>query len=440
MTKKYDLVIVGGGPAGLMAARTAGENGLKTALLERKTDITKVRRVDGSVLSPVNEYTFGEILTFSPKAKRIGFPVSGFSVRYDGPYQNMFGFVVHSPGGKTFAFGDREKLKMEPERNRKGIAIDKELLLNGLLEDVKATGVDIFPGTNVTGIEKRESGVVVTGNGEQFEGSFVIAADGVNSRLAQLTGINKERTFYGTHVQRLWYLEDIEIPEIEGIDFIITMYGTFYVVSTCYKGHYHVGTTSYYAQEDLNASLTKLVYEDEVYSPWFKGVKKAGECSCVINLLSPMKEPFKDNVLFVGDATWVMEATNAAAILFGWKAANAVTLAILDGKINKEGISSYLDWWEKTCYEPYGRTEFKPIHPSDFLTSDDMDYLVSLIKEPLLPTMDFFKLFGTIGNAFGELFPVIQEERPDIMDKIMDVANRMEELEQKARKAGFPNR
>jgi flavin-dependent dehydrogenase len=153
-----------------------------------------------------------------------------------------------------------------------------------------------------------------------------------------------------------------------------------------------------------------------------------------------MKEPFKDNVLFVGDATWVMEATNAAAILFGWKAANAVTLAILDGKINKEGISSYLDWWEKTCYEPYGRTEFKPIHPSDFLTSDDMDYLVSLIKEPLLPTMDFFKLFGTIGNAFGELFPVIQEERPDIMDKIMGVANRMEELEKKARTAGFPNR
>ena len=40
---KYGL-IVGGGPGGLMAAKTAAEDGLKVVLIERKGDITEINR------------------------------------------------------------------------------------------------------------------------------------------------------------------------------------------------------------------------------------------------------------------------------------------------------------------------------------------------------------------------------------------------------------
>ena len=33
---KYDLIVVGGGPAGVMATKTAAEDGLKVLLIERK--------------------------------------------------------------------------------------------------------------------------------------------------------------------------------------------------------------------------------------------------------------------------------------------------------------------------------------------------------------------------------------------------------------------
>lgn len=440
MNKKYDLIIVGAGPAGLMAARVAGENGLKTALLERKTDITKIRRTDGGNLSPVNEYLFGQITTFNPESKRIGFPVSGFSIPYDGPYRDVYGFDLFSPGGKRIMFGDREKQKKDPDKNRVGLSLDKRVLLQGLLEDVEANGVDIFPGTNVTGIEKKESSVAVTGNGESFEGNFVIAADGVNSRIAHLMGMNKERTFFATYIDYAWYLDDIEIPEIQSVAFIITMEGTFYVLSTYDRNYYHVGVDSFNPKDNHIAKLNKFVYEDKVYSHWFKGCRKTGESACVVTMLSPIKEPFKDNVLIIGDAAWLQEISNAPAICCGWKAANAVTLAHLDGKLNKDGVSSYLEWWEKYFYGPYGHIEFKPIEIQNFLNADDIDYLAGLIKEPFPQTLNFYKLFSTIGNTYAELFPVIQEQRPDVMEKLMGIVNQMDEIEKEARKAGFPNR
>ncbi len=440
MSKKYDLVIVGAGPAGLMTARVAGENGLSTALLERRKTITSTKRVDGGGLSPINEYICGEKLTFNPKAKRIGFPISGFSIPYDGPYRDMYGFRIFSPSGKLISFGDHEKLQKDPEKNRKGFAIDKELLLKGMLEDVEATGVEIFPNTNVTAIETGDGGVTVTGNGKQFEGSFVIAADGINSRLARLMGMNKDRKFIATMSDRVWNLEGIDLPQVVGISFIVTDYGNFFVSRVCREKNYHVGVSSYHPGEDLGGRLEKFVHEDPFYSSWFKGAKKTEEHACVVNMLSPMKDPFKDNVLFISDAAWIMEISNPFAIMCGWKAANAVTLAVLDGKLNRDGIVSYLQWWEERFYGPHGQVEFKPIHLDDYLDADAIDYLAGLVTEPLVSTMNFYTLFGTLGSTYGELFPRIQEERPDVMEKLMNIANEMDEIEEKARKAGFANR
>ncbi len=124
MTKRYDLIVVGAGTAGLMAARTAAENGLSVALLERKTDIPTIRRLDGGAIG-INEYLFGQMTLFNPQAKRLCFPTSGFSIPYDGPYSNIYGFQIHSPGGKRLLFGDWEAAGTRGDEVRVGISMDK---------------------------------------------------------------------------------------------------------------------------------------------------------------------------------------------------------------------------------------------------------------------------------------------------------------------------
>ena len=53
------------------------------------------------------------------------------------------------------------------------------------------------------------------------------------------------------------------------------------------------------------------------------------------------------------------------------------------------------------------------------------------------PTYD---VYNTRINLISPLFPIIEEERPYVMEKLMGIVNKMDETEREARKIGFPNR
>ena len=81
MAKVFDVVIVGGGPAGLMAAKVAGQNGLDVALIERKKNVTAIQRSCQTMVAIEDEYYFGERMYFDEKQRRIVFPGNNFSGR-----------------------------------------------------------------------------------------------------------------------------------------------------------------------------------------------------------------------------------------------------------------------------------------------------------------------------------------------------------------------
>ncbi|MBP1721509.1 MAG: pyridine nucleotide-disulfide oxidoreductase domain protein, partial [Deltaproteobacteria bacterium] len=106
MSKTYDLIVVGAGPAGLTAAKMAAENGLSVALLERKDSPSDILRMCGMMLVTLTGNYMGERVTFNEGSGLLSFPRHGFSLKYDGPTKDFFSWEIHSPGGERIVFGD----------------------------------------------------------------------------------------------------------------------------------------------------------------------------------------------------------------------------------------------------------------------------------------------------------------------------------------------
>ena len=75
MAAKYDVIVVGGGPAGLMAARTAKREGLHVLLVEQKKEIPRIRRSCAQALATAPGYN-GETVTV--EGERIIFHINDF--------------------------------------------------------------------------------------------------------------------------------------------------------------------------------------------------------------------------------------------------------------------------------------------------------------------------------------------------------------------------
>ncbi len=153
--------------------------------------------------------------------------------------------------------------------------------------------------------------------------------------------------------------------------------------------------------------------------------------------MSPLETPFKDNVLFVGDACWRREISNVGALCTGWKAGKSIARALETKKTNGEGVKDYLDWYQQNYYGPHGTRKQTGRNFLKYLAPEDIDYLVDLPKQEFQQTMDIFKVVNSIGSTYGNLMNRLYEEKPDIMEKLMKVRENMDADMEEQIKQGF---
>ena len=147
MSNAYDLIVVGAGPAGLMAAKTAGEHGLKVALLERKKNITDINRACSMMIVTLTGCYLGDRVSINSRDQRLCFPAYGFSIPYEGDHQNFYSWSIYSYKGNKIQLGDYVKNESMGDEGRISATYDKGALLKSLMKECLKFGVDVFPGS-----------------------------------------------------------------------------------------------------------------------------------------------------------------------------------------------------------------------------------------------------------------------------------------------------
>ena len=169
-TYDCDVVVVGAGPGGSMAARYCAEGGLKTILLEKKAEVgAPLRCAEGVSKKWLEE---------------VGIEPEPMWIRGD-----MKGAIIKSPQGTTFQL-DESKAGSEV-----GYVLERHLFDKALARDAAKAGAQIMMRTSCTGIIREEGkivGVKARSMGEEIEirAKCVVAADGFESQVGRWAGVD----------------------------------------------------------------------------------------------------------------------------------------------------------------------------------------------------------------------------------------------------------
>ncbi|MEM4501464.1 MAG: NAD(P)/FAD-dependent oxidoreductase [Thermofilaceae archaeon] len=158
-SRRFDVIVVGGGPAGVAAAKASAKTGAKTLLLERNPAIMAVKPCGQAV----SAHTF-ETAGVKPTSSMI---------------LNRVSARVYAPNGRSVKI---------PET---GYLINKTLLLQEIAAHAAEYGAEIHVNEPFISFARRGDFLIVKTPKAEYECSALIGADGYNSRVARALGVNE---------------------------------------------------------------------------------------------------------------------------------------------------------------------------------------------------------------------------------------------------------
>ena len=374
----YDLVVVGGGPAGSSTAFAAAKNGVKVALLEKENSIAETVRTSG--------------VTWIQNIKEFGIPDDCFN-----PIKN---FSFCSPNNKVTI----------SDSIPRAAVLDVRKTYRWLAQEAEDVGADIFVKTNINKVIKNNRGDItgVSGTGPKgevvFHSKVVVDASGFSSTVSKAMGLVSQWKRFGAGAEYEVKVENVDSDTwwlMVGQKYSPAGYAWIFPLG---NNIVRIGVGVGKPDSDIDPTQRLKELMETKLGP----IKKLGKLTPIefhyglIPNDGLSRKTVFNNLILVGDSAGqanplVLEGIRYA-IKFGRIAGKVSSDAIKSGKTNEEALYPYEENWRKEIeakINSASKVQDRWIGLSDKEWDKELDIIKELKPEEFL---DFIKADFGLSN------------------------------------------
>jgi len=331
MKSKYDILVIGGGPAGALAAKTAAKAGNSVCLIEKRPAIgTPVRCAEGIGKDLLKEYVKPDPRWISADIERAR---------------------IIAPNGTTIS------LEQDKAGNEVGYVLDRKIFDRELVWQAAEAGSDVVVKTRATApiMENgavRGANVISIGTPVEIRADVVIAADGVEARFARRAGLETTVPLREMMSCAQYLMTDIDI-DAGSTDFYlgnaIAPEGYLWIFPKGERtANVGIGISGRRSRDGSRAKD----YLDRFVAKNFPDGKMIEAIVGGVPVCRPLECTVADGLMVVGDAARVVDPITGGgignALFTGRLAGQVASDCIAAGDCSKEALTAYDTGWRNS--------------------------------------------------------------------------------------------
>ena len=394
-TYTCDVVVVGAGPGGSMAAKFCAQGGMDTILIEKKAEIgAPLRCAEGVSKSWLDE---------------VGIVPDRTWIRGD-----MKGTIIKSTKGTSY------QLDESKAGNEVGYVLERHLFDKALARDAANAGAKIMMRTSCTGVIRENGklvGIKAKSMGEEIEirAKAVVAADGYESQVARWAGIDTTLK-----------LSDIDsCIQYRMCNIDITPDYCEFVIGSCAPGGYiwvfpkgdkvanvGIGVAGQLCTKGADAKyyLDKWIAED----PRFKNGQILEIMGGFVSTCPGLDCAIDDNIILVGDAARIIDPITGGGICHacrtGMYAGQVLVECNKTGDFSKKALQPYEKRWRDRMEDKLFRN-WMAKEKLATLDDDTIDDIIKMISTAEISNVTVYNLL----KALKDKYPKVVEGFEDLI-------------------------